>query len=83
MKNMKKVLIKVIKRNNKNTAKKICVVAPVNAAKIETDIQIEMVKTVGNWISERRENGRAEQIFSDGKISAWKTVSEKLVETII
>ena len=75
---MNKVLIKVIKRNNQDTAKKNRVAAVVSAAKIATDVRIEMVKTVGGWISERRENRRVERIFSDGKISGWEnTVRRK------
>lgn len=69
---MNKVSIRVIKRNNQDTAKKNRIAAVVSTAKIETDVRIEMVKTVGSWISERRENRRVERVFSDGKISGWE-----------
>ena len=70
---MNKVLIKVIKRNNKDTAKKNRVAAVVSEAKIVTDVRIETVKTVGSWISEqaRKSSGRTDffrrQDFGLGK----------------
>ena len=67
---MNKVAVKVVKQN------KIDGLTNPKAAgsppKVETDIRRKMVGVVNNWISERRENRRAEKVFSDGRISAWK-----------
>lgn len=46
--------------------------ADVSAARIALDNDPVVVDTVNRWISESRENRRAERIFSDEKIAAWR-----------
>lgn len=78
---MNKEVIKVIKRNKKEGAQKEPVV--VSASKVEKDDQHKMTNVVNNWISERRENSKAERVFSDDKISSWKIMSENFKQTIL
>ncbi|HSK72193.1 MAG TPA: hypothetical protein VK892_10890 [Pyrinomonadaceae bacterium] len=70
---MNKDKIKVVKRNKKDGAEKPQVI--FNAPKVESDTRLKIVTVVNNWISERRENSRAEKVFSDSRISAWKLMS--------
>lgn len=67
---MNKYIIKVVKRNINNGAKPITIV--VDTAGVERKNRREAVAIVNNWVSESRENGRQERIFSATKISAWK-----------
>jgi hypothetical protein len=71
---MNKDAIKIVKRNKKDGADEVPAV--VDALKVEKDDQHKMANLVNNWISERRENSRAEKLFSDGELSGWKIVSE-------
>lgn len=71
---MNKDAIKIVKRNEKDGTQKEPVA--VNALKVEKDDKHKMANMVKNWISERRENSRAEKLFSDGQLSGWKTMSE-------
>lgn len=71
---MKKDVIKIVKRNKTDEAQKTPVAA--DALKVERDDPLKMANLVKNWISERRENSRAEKVFSDGKILGWKIMSE-------
>lgn len=73
---MNKDAIKIVKRNKKDGAKKTQVA--VNASKVEGNIQLNIVDVVNKWISERRENSRAEKVFSDSKILGWKVMSKNL-----
>jgi hypothetical protein len=73
---MNKNAIKVVKRNEKDGAQEAPVV--VSASKAERNNQHKMVNMVNNWISERRENSRAEKVFSDGEILGWKIISENV-----
>ena len=45
-----------------------------SAPRIEQDNQLDIVDTVNRWISESRENRRAERILSDEKVAAWKLI---------
>ncbi len=69
---MSKKAIKIIKRSIKGEAWKPQLVGEV--PKAENNDRLKMDKTVNNWILERREKSRAEKIFSDGKILAWKMI---------
>lgn len=71
---MNKDAIKLVKQNKKDGAKKLKAV--VNAPKVETDNQLKIVNVINSWISERRENSRAEKVFSDNKILGWKIMSK-------
>jgi hypothetical protein len=71
---MNKDAIKIVKRNEKDETQKEPVVP--DALKVEKDDQLKMANEVNNWISERRENSRAEKLFSDGELSGWKTMFE-------
>ena len=71
---MNKDAIKVVKRNEKDGAKKLKAV--VNAPKVENGNQLKIVNVINNWISERRENSRVEKAFSDSKILGWKIMSK-------
>lgn len=62
-----------MKRNRKNRAK--IDIQPVIAPKEESDINQNIADVVNDWISESRENRRAEKAFSDERISAWKIIS--------
>jgi hypothetical protein len=62
-----------VKRNRKNRAK--IDIQPVIAPKEESDINQNIADVVNDWISESRENRRAEKAFSDERISAWKIIS--------
>ncbi len=72
---MNKDTIKIVRRNKKDRAEKLKVV--INAPKVKSDIQLKIVDVVNNWISERRENSRAEKVFSDSKLLRWRIMSEK------
>ena len=72
---MNKDAIKVVKLNKKDGAKKTQAI--LNASKVESEIQLNIVNVVNDWISERRENSRVEKVFSDSKILGWKIMSEK------
>lgn len=69
---MNKDSIKVIKRDAKNEEDKPQISA--NPLKTEHDRHRSMENTIRDWVSERRENNRAEKHFSDGKILAWKII---------
>ncbi|HLM03468.1 MAG TPA: hypothetical protein VK400_20610 [Pyrinomonadaceae bacterium] len=71
---MNKDAIKIVKRNKKDAAEKTGAV--VETPKVETHTQRGIFNAVRNWIFERRENSRAEKVFSDDKISSWETMSE-------
>ena len=65
---MKKVAIRIEKRNGARGKTGAAAIIPAN----EIETQREMVAIVNNWISERRENRLLEKTFSDDKIAAWK-----------
>jgi hypothetical protein len=44
----------------------------ISAPKEETVANQKIAGVISNWISESRENRRAEKAFSDERISAWK-----------
>lgn len=69
---MNKTTIKVIKRNTKAGEGKSQI--PADTLKAESDSRREMGNTVNGWISAQRENSRAEKVFSDNKILAWKII---------
>jgi hypothetical protein len=71
---MNKDVIKMVKRNKKDGAENPQVI--FNAPKVESDTQLKIANVVNNWISERRENSRAEKVFSDSRILAWKLSPE-------
>lgn len=71
---MNKDAIKVVKLNKKDGAKKPQAI--LNASKVESEIQLNIVNVVNKWISERRENSRVEKVFSDSKILGWKIMSK-------
>ena len=48
---------------------------PVSAPEEKSDINQTITDVVNDWISESRENRRAEKAFSDERIAAWKTIS--------
>ena len=60
--------LSVKKKGTKNTE------AAGSAPQIELDNHQNIVDTVNSWISESRENRRAERIFSDESISAWRLI---------
>lgn len=70
---MNKDKIKVVKRNIKDGGEKPQVV--FKTPKVESDTPLKIANVVNNWISERRENKRAEKVYSDSRISAWKVMS--------
>jgi hypothetical protein len=73
---MKKDAIKIIKRNKIGEAEKTeAAPATPNSAGVTQHGTINAVKI---WISERRENSRAEKAFSDSKILSWESMSENL-----
>lgn len=45
-------------------------------AKTESEPKIDLDRSVGSWITERRENGRLEKVSSDEAISAWKQLPD-------
>ncbi len=73
---MSKTSIKVIKRKDAEvmanaktqSAFEAKQTAPVNEEKIERHLRREIVGTVSNWISERRENNRLEKIAAIRKM---------------
>ena len=71
---MNKDAIKVVKLNKKDGTKKTQAI--LNASKVESEIQLNIVNVVNKWISERRENSRVEKVFSDSKILGWKIMSK-------
>jgi len=78
---MNKYLIRVIKRGNNTSTRKIAVV--LDSGKIERRDRRDAVGIVNDWISECRENRRIERIFSDNKISAWKALPPILTKTLV
>jgi hypothetical protein len=62
-----------VKQNRKNRVKKDR--EPVITPKEESDNNQNIADVVNDWISESRENRRAERAFSDERISEWKTIS--------
>jgi hypothetical protein len=48
--------------------------ADVSAPRVELDNDPDVADTVNRWISESRENRRAERIFSDEQIAAWRFI---------
>jgi hypothetical protein len=65
---MKKDAIKILKRNSEAEKTQSAADAP----KVESETQRTIVNAVKDWISERRENSRAEKDFSDDEILRWK-----------
>lgn len=74
---MNKGTIKVVKRNKKDGTGKSQIV--VTASKAESNTKLKIANVVNNWISERRDNSRAEKVFSDSEILGWK-ISQKNFE---
>ena len=71
---MTKRVIKIIKRDAKTlrhlpapTAEEIL----MQQEKDEADEKRDMTKAVKNWISERRENSKAEEIYSNSQLFDW------------
>jgi hypothetical protein len=65
---MEKTAIKVIKRNKAEAQNACEPQVAVSEEKIERRTRREMVETVANWISERREKNRLEEIAAIRKI---------------
>lgn len=49
---------------------------------VEREARLSTVNIVEIWISERRENSRLEKVFSDDKISNWKTIPEDFEQKV-
>jgi hypothetical protein len=77
-----KILIKVIKRKDARVPATVATQSPceqklaVTACKekIERGLHDKMVDTVSNWISERRENNRIEEITAIRQMSGNETL---------
>lgn len=69
-KNVKKILIRIIKRKDAEAAANAKTqiageaeqTASVNKDKVERRLRREIVETISNWIPERNKNNRAEEI---------------------
>ena len=74
---MKKRVIKIIKREAEDvsrppltpTADEIL----MQQQKDDVDGERDMTKAVKNWISERRENSKAEEVYSNRQLFEWDT----------
>ena len=72
---MTKRTIKIIKRETAETSLN----APtpdqilMQQQKDEIEDERDMKKAVKNWISERRENSRAEEVYSNRQLFEWDT----------
>lgn len=77
---IKKAAIKIVKRYEEAATEKI-IAAPqmlVGGAKAEINVERAIAGTIGGWISERRANRLAEEVFAMSRISAWKNTCELL-----
>lgn len=77
---MSKNAIKVIKRNKKAVMENDPALGDVPS--VEREARLSTVNIVEIWISERRENSRLEKVFSDDKISNWKTIPEDFEQKV-
>ena len=60
--------IKVIK---KDLVEKVKVIIAI--PEIASEIHLNTVDVINNWISERRENNRLDKVFSAARILAWRS----------
>ncbi len=67
---MRKDRIKIIKRLD--VGKTEMAKAPISITEIEIVIGTKLVNVVKDWITERQENNRIEQLFSENNMLAWK-----------
>ena len=70
---MRKTEETFVRQNREDTTKK-----PKDGGiglEVEIDLHQNIVDEVNNWISESRENRRAEKAFSDESILAWRLMS--------
>jgi len=80
---MTKISIKVIKRKdaeatanaNRRSAFEVGQTAPLNKEKVERLLRRELVGTVSNWISERKENSRLEKLAAFRKMFGGELLS--------
>ena len=70
---MKKRSIKIIKRDTKRTPPAAPTADEIlmQQQKEESDEKRDMTKAVKNWINERRENSKAEEIYSNSQLFDW------------
>ncbi len=70
MKFSKKRAIRVIKRLSSEPTKKAPAIVPRVIVKVDSNKTTAGL--VGNWILERQRNRRAEAVFSNNTVLAWK-----------
>lgn len=71
---MEKRIIKIIKREKEDIPKPPAPTAEeilMQQQKDEADGERDMTMAVKNWITERRENSKAEDFFSTSSLFAW------------
>jgi hypothetical protein len=71
---MKKRVIKIIRRDAKAVRSPPVLTAEeilIQRQKGEADVKRDMTKAVKNWIDERRENSKAEEIYSNSQLLDW------------
>ncbi len=80
---MNKSAIKIIKRFEEDVTEKIAIAPQVlgSRAKAEDITERRMAGVVAVWVSECRENKRAEEVTALNNISAWKNNSEILQQS--
>ena len=69
---MNKLGIKIIKKEPKAAVNRVALKRIAGRSRIVGD-QRSMADTVKNWIGERSKNRKAEGIFSDAQLTAWKS----------
>lgn len=74
---MTKRVIKIIKRDAEEPPPTAPSAAEIlmQQQKDEADEKRDMTKAVKNWISERRENSKAEEIYSNSQLFDWDAES--------
>jgi hypothetical protein len=70
---MRKTEETFVRQNSEDTTKKLK--DGGIGLEVEIDLHQNIVDEVNNWISESRENRRAEKAFSDERILAWRVMS--------
>lgn len=80
---IKKAAIKIVKRYKEAAAEKIVTAPQMSGGGAEAEINVEsaMAGTISGWISERRSNRQAEEVFAMSRISAWKNNRELLSQS--
>jgi hypothetical protein len=76
---MSKLSIKIIKKKSQTEHKRVAVKG-VSTRRAVGD-QRSMADTVKDWIGERRKNRKAEGLFSDTQLVAWKSDPNTSEET--